>query len=1109
MNIFNNHPDFCITTNELQFFAENNIEFMEFWTELCDDLQRKDGEKACKFGDLSKMKSNCQHVIGDVLINSGNEEFAWKLENMTNVYGSLTVKNTQELENVSFLRNIRQVANIKLDKIPAAGTVTQKPKEEEKIVVTTQTDLFIIEDEYYEYGEYWLAGSEEKETNTGGDGEEEEANGAEPGTGGDEEESGSSLTTASTETTTIKSSGSFCIEGVVIRFNPNLKDDTALWNWEPGNPTIFDIQYNPLLNITDFCYLALHLLNFDVNIYGNLRDCECDTVRIEPESARYYSNCSKIMGGTYTAALKIMRVNQSTDLSGLLKLEEISGSLVIYDTKIENISFLENVVSFTNKDRWNYSRMYNEIDISNNPKLKRLGLGSLKAVVPVESMNIKTSVKFTNNHRDFCMTTSELQVFAENDVDFYARNDAKLCNDLYRKDGEKVCYFEDLSTMDSGCQHIIGNVLIDARNEQFAWKLGNLTHIYGSFVMEGTQELTDVSFLSNLRQVVTLKFDLSEKQLTNAFKNMKHLIGSLVVNGSHFKSGKFLAGLETINCDNTGFFQWTSNDNLSEIGLLNLSTVSCRVQISSNPKLKNLNLSKMIPTPLETANYTRIDVEISNNSPDLCITFQEMSNMIHDENVDIEVMPEKFCEMPSSNSTMCNASLLDSGCSLVQGDLMIGASNEENVEKLRSVKSVFGSLTIEGTNLTSIDFLDSLEVIMTLNQSAILVRFNENLVNVSFPNLKAADFIIPPVTVAGCTFESSLVDSVTLKYFPRNCSTVCVPSALYIGRETDPTEKQLTEMFKNMKHLIGSLIVTQSKYKSGRFLAGLETVDCYNSGYFQWTLNENMTEIGMPNLTTVSCRVLIKSNVNMIQLNLPNLILVESSAVNSSLIDVRIFNNSPDFCISILEMTHFMTHDYIDLYQVHGTYCEDFENSTVTFEKKACDLTYALWEPVHSGCVVVLGDILILPENEDYVGSLESVETIFGSLILFNTTLNDTDFLGNLKHIISLSEDYPALIIENNEELLNVTIPKLQKVLSPTPVSIIVNNNSPTLMKNPSYCYGIRDKVTDSDTWIVKFDEKDCEDVEKAAATTMAPEKPSNGGGSINLIFVLAFVLCL
>ena len=49
-----------------------------------------------------------------------------------------------------------------------------------------------------------------------------------------------------------------------------------------------------------------------------------------------------------------------------------------------------------------------------------------------------------------------------------------------------------------------------------------------------------------------------------------------------------------------------------------------------------------------------------------------------------------------------------------------------------------------------------------------------------------------------------------------------------------------------------------------------------------------------------------------------------------------------------------------------------------------------------------------------------------------------------------------------------------QRIQSRAYVPVLFNNNSVSLLKDPRYCYDIRNSVTTSDTWIVKFDDQVC-----------------------------------
>ncbi|EGT30853.1 hypothetical protein CAEBREN_09730 [Caenorhabditis brenneri] len=284
---------------------------------------------------------------------------------------------------------------------------------------------------------------------------------------------------------------------IVIRSNPFLVDVSAMWYWTPQTVYNLKIINNTKLNlqVSDNCDSLRWAFNMNRDVHGNLKDCPCQTIHITPDAPRYNLNCSRIIGG-FDSAISISGINETTDLSSFLNLKTLTGDLVVQNTQLQNLSFLENL-SFM---ELNLSA-YNAMDIQNNPQLTRLGLSSLKLLTGEARMI------FAKNHPDFCITTNELQVFAMHNVQFLDGFEAKLCQDLYRKDGEKVCIFGDLSAMDQNCQHIIGDVIIDSDNEKFVNKLQNVTYIYGYLTIMNTKKLENTYFLQSLKQIAAINYD--------------------------------------------------------------------------------------------------------------------------------------------------------------------------------------------------------------------------------------------------------------------------------------------------------------------------------------------------------------------------------------------------------------------------------------------------------------------------------------------------------------------------------------------------------------------------------------------------------------------------
>ncbi|UMM33823.1 hypothetical protein L5515_007153 [Caenorhabditis briggsae] len=261
-------------------------------------------------------------------------------------------------------------------------------------------------------------------------------------------------------------------DGIIIINNPKLTDITAFKRWSAYEEFTTHVFGNSALDFEPFCDRDWDRQYTDFNVYGNLKNCGCKNVRIEPKSLPYYRNCTTITSGSYNG-LKITQTSQSMDLSGFLLLKNLSSELKVYNTQLEDLSFLKNLEVIDAEFGYKF------LSIMDNPNLKRL-FESLKTILPE---NNTFTMEIKSNHQDFCITTNELQVLAVHRVDFLMTQ-MKLCEDLNRRDGEKVCHFGDLSTMDSDCLHIIGDVSINNENEKFVGKLKNVTFIYGSLTIK-------------------------------------------------------------------------------------------------------------------------------------------------------------------------------------------------------------------------------------------------------------------------------------------------------------------------------------------------------------------------------------------------------------------------------------------------------------------------------------------------------------------------------------------------------------------------------------------------------------------------------------------------
>ncbi|CAP22476.2 Protein CBG01178 [Caenorhabditis briggsae] len=482
LNFTNNHPEFCLTMEEAQKFAKVGPYFPnDDKILLCPNLTRADGQKVCKFDGFGNFETGCRQVVGDVIVDEDNEKDVWMLENVTHIYGSLIIRDTRELVNLNFLSSLRSVMRLTKDEDQIIRILSNK-KLEKVIFPKMKTKPFPFGDDNFIDidGNSLEIFKVQKEC---------------------------MLIRAMTKAK-VKYNGKSCNE-FVISNNSELAQYKTLSELYSEVECVWHISNNPKMNLNNFCTDTFsEMYKANLKYYGNMGGCECVNVYITPESLPYYTNCTHITGGDQ-GVLKIANLTDSLNLSGLLSLKKVEGNIEIFENQVSNLSFLSNLENVS-KD---YLSIYNLTHIHNNPDLKRLGWDSIKfqdyqkfdAFQKMVSKFDIYTVSIHDNHPDFCLTTRELQTFAENDVYVY-NLEAKLCADLERKDGEKICNFVDLTSLDLKCQHLIGEVNINNENEDYSWKLENITNIYGSIVVQYTEKLTDLNFLRNLRAVASLNF---------------------------------------------------------------------------------------------------------------------------------------------------------------------------------------------------------------------------------------------------------------------------------------------------------------------------------------------------------------------------------------------------------------------------------------------------------------------------------------------------------------------------------------------------------------------------------------------------------------------------
>ncbi|CAP32543.2 Protein CBG13815 [Caenorhabditis briggsae] len=331
------------------------------------------------------------------------------------------------------------------------------------------------------------------------------------------------------------------------------------------------------------------------------------------------------------------------------------------------------------------------------------------------------------------------------------------------------------------------------------------------------------------------------------------------------------------------------------------------------------------------------------------------------------------------------------GCENLVGDLKIGP--KFGFKKVTSLKFLYGSLIVKNSSLTDFKIFENLLEIVQLNSTklAIDVQGNSN----------------PP-----CKFNETFLSNNTASKFPKNCSTVC--GILLINGTTDLSAEQLTELFKNMRILVGGLHIRNATFKNLRFLSDHTRYPMYDA-QLEITYNSELRELGLLNLTTIkSSVVVIYRNEKLKKLNLPKLEtakFLENRTIQLQMASAKF----PEFCIKTQEL---------DAFTRKRNKCDLIINSNICIPKnapKVCTVPTV-------GCERLIGDLNITKGFD--VRKVESLKRLYGTLNITNTDFNDFRFLGNLTHILCLLHK-PALFVVGNKNLTNMEFPNLRKRSSP------------------------------------------------------------------------------
>ncbi|EGT44095.1 hypothetical protein CAEBREN_30924 [Caenorhabditis brenneri] len=649
------------------------------------------------------------------------------------------------------------------------------------------------------------------------------------------------------------------------------------------------------------------------------------------------------------------------------------------------------------------------LTVTRSPKLKMLNIPKLKNFILPQPDSEPIQLFLATESSKFCLTTQEVSNWIQSNNTYIAEANGKLCEPIFT---EKLC-----KQPKSDCLEIFGDVKINGNFDQDSMKSVDI--IYGSLIINGTN-LTDFGFLERLEYVVQLKekpaISVTENsQLVNyTFPKMKR-IHSAISRYMVFQNNKKLTetfrngticseirkslglGLYALLLDGGSCvfdidsepdfsFYIYSNDYLLHLGLSSLSSITCpRIVISVCPNLKSLGWSSLKNIALPTFSVGPITLDISTDSPSFCLTTQEITTFLKTSDIDLDYVYGKVCKPERFDEKLCEKP--EKGCLEIVGDVKIGEDSDPEI--MRTVEIIYGGLTIMDSNVTSLEFLESLEHVAQLKEKpSILIANNPNLINFTFPKLKKVLWMSARGIIFMNNSNSVFSENSDYCYNLRKSSGLSYIAPMINGLTCDCEGDQITS-----ENLPSYQSCTKLNY-------GLKLVNISDTAQLSFLSNE---------VDNIQYQADVTANFE---------------------------NLHPDFCLSIEEFIEMAGYAF-SFIKLHAKLCKDHGDLG---EYVLC--SFKSMKELPNNCNILLGDLIIENGDEALMRKLMNVEYLFGSVIIRNTELKTFENLGYELCIIHLDDSKPLIQILGNKVLRDANIPYLSYVATQeTRVSIIQDNN--------------------------------------------------------------------
>ncbi|KAL6725236.1 hypothetical protein Aduo_007301 [Ancylostoma duodenale] len=265
----------------------------------------------------------------------------------------------------------------------------------------------------------------------------------------------------------------------------------------------------------------------------------------------------------------------------------------------------------------------------------------------------------------------------------------------------------------------------------------------------------------------------------------------------------------------------------------------------------------------------------------------------------------------------------------------------------------------------------------------------------------------------GCELDVPITN-ITINDVADNCSAIF--GALYIFGPNVPSVEILMQKFGNANVVYGEIAVVSTNYEDLKFLKNVEKVEFY---YLPQGPN------------ALERFIRIENNVELQRLSWPKLMETTSASL-------RVAAN-PKLCVTISELRALLRTWIVR--KVEVKVCHEVQPSeSIEHVCRIGDTASLDTIPAH--CQTFVGRLTIDHRSlNETLWKLYNVTTIFGNLIIRNSSLAGLSSLWKLKEIINLAVYESALVVESNVRLKSIFMKDLSRISSDLPVRIEDNRH--------------------------------------------------------------------